>query len=106
MNIRRFVSPDMREALNAIRADLGADAVMLSSRKIAEGVEVIAAIDYDDSLLSIAGGRDAVGPDVFESPAGSLGAADDEPPEPAQVSGAEPVPNPAVPRDAQGRAVQ
>jgi flagellar biosynthesis protein FlhF len=81
----------MREALNAIRADLGADAVMLSSRKIAEGVEVIAAIDYDDSLLSMAGGRDAMGPDVFESPAEPLGAADDEPLEPAEDRGAEPV---------------
>ena len=51
MNIRRFVANDMREALTAIRADLGADAVMLSSRKLPNGVEVIAAIDYDDSLL-------------------------------------------------------
>ena len=51
MNIRRFVANDMREALGAIRADLGADAVMLSSRKLPEGVEVIAAIDYDDSFF-------------------------------------------------------
>jgi flagellar biosynthesis protein FlhF len=55
MNIRRFVATDMREALAAIRADLGADAVMLSNRKISEGVEVIAAIDYDDSLLQPTG---------------------------------------------------
>lgn len=52
MNIRRFVAPDMREALAAIRTELGADAVMLSSRKLASGVEVIAAIDYDDSLFN------------------------------------------------------
>src|SRR5262245_27334097 len=51
MNIRRFVAPDMRAALAAIRGELGPDAVMLSSRKLPEGVEVIAAIDYDDSLL-------------------------------------------------------
>src|SRR5262245_46932414 len=51
MNIRRFVANDMREALAAIRADLGADAVMLSTRKVPQGVEVIAAIDYDDSLF-------------------------------------------------------
>jgi flagellar biosynthesis protein FlhF len=68
MNIRRFVSPDMREALNAIRAELGADAVMLSSRKITEGVEVIAAIDYDDSLLSAAGITQMT-PDVYEASA-------------------------------------
>jgi flagellar biosynthesis protein FlhF len=51
MNIRRFVATDMREALAAIRAELGADAVMLSTRKLPTGVEVIAAIDYDDSLF-------------------------------------------------------
>src|SRR4051812_33212449 len=55
MNIRRFVAADMREALAAIRAELGADAVMLSSRKLPTGVEVIAAIDYDDSLLRMTG---------------------------------------------------
>jgi flagellar biosynthesis protein FlhF len=37
----------MREALAAIRADLGADAVMLSSRKVGASVEVLAAVDYD-----------------------------------------------------------
>jgi flagellar biosynthesis protein FlhF len=45
----------MRAALAAIRGELGSDAVMLSSRKLPEGVEVIAAIDYDDSLLGNAG---------------------------------------------------
>ena len=50
MNIRRFVAPDMREVLAAIRAELGADAVMLSTRKVPAGVEVIAAIDYDENL--------------------------------------------------------
>jgi flagellar biosynthesis protein FlhF len=59
MNIRRFVAPDMREALAAIRAELGADAVMLSTRKLSTGVEVIAAIDYDDSLLQAQQGRAA-----------------------------------------------
>jgi flagellar biosynthesis protein FlhF len=45
------VANDMREALTSIRTDLGPDAVMLSSRKLPNGVEVIAAVDYDDSLL-------------------------------------------------------
>lgn len=52
MNIRRFVASDMRGALTAVRADLGADAVLLSSRKLPNGVEVIAAIDYDEALLA------------------------------------------------------
>jgi flagellar biosynthesis protein FlhF len=55
VNIRRFVAADMREALGAVRANLGADAVMLSSRKLPNGVEVIAAIDYDDSLFAAVG---------------------------------------------------
>jgi flagellar biosynthesis protein FlhF len=63
MNIRRFTAPDMREALGAIRGELGADAVMLSSRKLANGVEVIAAIDYDDSLLAAVGEREHAGLD-------------------------------------------
>jgi flagellar biosynthesis protein FlhF len=50
MNIRRFVAADMREALAAIRTELGADAVMLSTKKVPTGVEVIAAIDYDEGL--------------------------------------------------------
>jgi flagellar biosynthesis protein FlhF len=72
VNIRRFVAPDMREALAAIRTDLGADAVMLSSRKLATGVEVIAAIDYDDSLF------DSVGSGATASFAATLGAEDED----------------------------
>ena len=61
MNIRRYVANDMRKALTSIRTDLGPDAVMLSSRKLPTGVEVIAAIDYDDSLLGGGGGGGGVG---------------------------------------------
>ena len=64
MNIRRYVANDMREALTSIRADLGADAVMLSSRKLPNGVEVIAAVDYDDSLFG--GGRRGAKADASE----------------------------------------
>ncbi|MDX1563437.1 MAG: flagellar biosynthesis protein FlhF, partial [Gammaproteobacteria bacterium] len=52
MNIKRFVAKDMRQALRDVRASLGADAVMLSSRNLEQGVEVIAAIDYDDELAT------------------------------------------------------
>lgn len=62
MNIKRFVARDMREALREIRATLGADAVMLSSRKTPAGVEVIAAMDYDDQLLVAAGDVDESSP--------------------------------------------
>ncbi|MEO8466691.1 MAG: flagellar biosynthesis protein FlhF [Gammaproteobacteria bacterium] len=71
MNIRRFVATDMRAALAAIRGELGSDAVMLSSRKLPEGVEVIAAIDYDDSLL----GNSALGEQLAGIEADDLGVA-------------------------------
>jgi flagellar biosynthesis protein FlhF len=69
VNIRRYVANDMREALTSIRTDLGPDAVMLSSRKLPTGVEVIAAVDYDDSLL---GGIGAAEPKADEASAAQL----------------------------------
>src|SRR5215470_403172 len=68
MNIRRFVAPDMREVLAAIRAELGADAVMLSTRKVPTGVEVIAAIDYDENLWQAQQERAAPAPTPTASP--------------------------------------
>ncbi len=62
MNIRRFTARDMRTALKEIRSSLGSDAVMLSSRKTAQGVEVIAAIDYDDRLMAAAGDKESTVP--------------------------------------------
>ena len=43
----------MREALAAIRADLGTEAVMLSSRKVGSSVEVIAAVDVSTHLCMV-----------------------------------------------------
>jgi len=95
VNIRRYVANDMREALTSIRADLGPDAVMLSSRKLPNGVEVIAAVDYDDSLL---GGNGAAEPnseqastaqlDEYEQIARRMTAADSVPPPVAHVPAA------------------
>lgn len=47
MKIVRHIAPDMRTAMRAIRDKLGEDAVILSSRRIPEGVELTAAIDFD-----------------------------------------------------------
>ena len=41
----------MRAALAQVRAEQGPDAVILSSRRVDEGIEVIAAIDYDEALF-------------------------------------------------------
>ena len=45
MKIKRFVAPDMRQALRMVRETLGDDAVILSNKSIAEGVELTAAVD-------------------------------------------------------------
>jgi flagellar biosynthesis protein FlhF len=47
MKMKRYVSADMRAALKAIRDEQGPDAVILSTRKTPEGVEVCAAVDVE-----------------------------------------------------------
>ncbi|MHB8811852.1 MAG: flagellar biosynthesis protein FlhF [Steroidobacteraceae bacterium] len=51
MKIVRHTAPDMRQALRSIREQLGEEAVILSSRRTAEGVEVTAAVDFDAATL-------------------------------------------------------
>ncbi len=48
MKIKHYRAPDMRTALRQVRDAQGPDAVILSSRRIQGGVEVVAAIDYDE----------------------------------------------------------
>ena len=50
MKIRRFVGKDMRSALAQIKEELGVDAVIMSNKKIPEGVELMAAVDYSQSV--------------------------------------------------------
>lgn len=52
MNIRKFVAPTARLALREIRNELGSEAVILSNRKMAKGVEIIAVAN--DSILKLA----------------------------------------------------
>ena len=47
MKMKRYLAADMRSALRAIREEQGPDAVILSSRPTAEGVEVCAAVDIE-----------------------------------------------------------
>ncbi|MEA5444272.1 flagellar biosynthesis protein FlhF [Gammaproteobacteria bacterium AB-CW1] len=61
MKIKRFVAPDMRSAIRQVREDQGPDAVILSNRSINGGVEIIAAVDYDEALVSQALGRSSAG---------------------------------------------
>jgi len=45
VKIKRFVAKDMRSALAQIKDELGADAVIMSNKRIPEGVELMAAVD-------------------------------------------------------------
>lgn len=47
MKIKHYHAPDMRQALRQVREAQGPDAVILSSRRVSGGVEVVAAVDYD-----------------------------------------------------------
>lgn len=48
MKIKRTVAADMRAAMQIIRDTHGPDAVILSKRPVAGGIEVVSAIDVDD----------------------------------------------------------
>src|SRR3984885_12037927 len=52
MKIKRYTAPSMRAALALVRSEQGPDAVILSSRRGEEGIEVIAAVDYDEALFA------------------------------------------------------
>ncbi|MBQ2382288.1 MAG: hypothetical protein II291_06960, partial [Succinivibrio sp.] len=47
MKLKRFVAADMRSALSLIKEELGAEAVIMSNKRVAEGVEIIAGVETD-----------------------------------------------------------
>ena len=51
MKVRRFVAADQRSALRMVRGANGADAVILSNRRTDEGVEIVAASNYDEGYV-------------------------------------------------------
>ncbi|MGJ8669740.1 MAG: flagellar biosynthesis protein FlhF [Oceanococcus sp.] len=55
MKIKRYAARDMRTALRAVQQEQGPDAVILSSHETADGIELVAAVDYDESLIRHAG---------------------------------------------------
>ncbi|MGH8264622.1 MAG: flagellar biosynthesis protein FlhF [Steroidobacteraceae bacterium] len=80
MKMKRFSAPTMREAIAKVRSEQGPDAVILSNKRVEGGVEIVTAIDYDESLVQQAQG----------SPARSAE------PEASYVAAAPPAPNAAV----------
>ncbi len=130
MKIVRHVAPDMRQALRAVREQLGEEAVILSSRRTPQGVEITAAVDFDAGKLEeavavplVANGGRASGPSaaIAAAPMGVAAerAASPEavsrrsPPEPArpQQPAGDPtalfdVPRPELPSEAMGKELQ
>jgi flagellar biosynthesis protein FlhF len=53
MKIARHTAPDMRQAMRLVREQLGEEAVILSSRRTAQGVEITAAVDFDAAGLEV-----------------------------------------------------
>ncbi|WP_111640549.1 flagellar biosynthesis protein FlhF [Marinimicrobium alkaliphilum] len=55
MQVKRFVAADMRRALELVRQELGSDAIILSSKRTPEGVELVTtlAADTDHDPLGI-----------------------------------------------------
>lgn len=51
MQVKRFFAADMRQAMNRVKEELGADASILSTRKVAGGIELTAALDYNVQSL-------------------------------------------------------
>lgn len=52
MKIKRFIAADMRQAIRMVRHEQGPEAVILSSREVDGGIEIISAMDYDQKLIS------------------------------------------------------
>ena len=50
MKVKRFFAATMSAALKQVRETMGDDAVILSSKRIDGGVEIVTALDYDENM--------------------------------------------------------
>ena len=53
MQVKRFVAADMRRALELVRQELGPDAIILSSSRVPEGVELLTTTGSDSELMQL-----------------------------------------------------
>ena len=60
MKIKRYFAADMRQAIRKVREEQGPDAVILSNRRVEGGIEIVAAVDYDEALVNEALTRSAI----------------------------------------------
>ncbi|HTX04450.1 MAG TPA: flagellar biosynthesis protein FlhF [Steroidobacteraceae bacterium] len=94
MKIVRHTASDTRHALRSIREQLGEEAVILSSRRTAQGVEITAAVDFEAGSLEVA------------TPHETRERADSAPIGTAPTATAAPLPQPQAPTEAMGRELQ
>ncbi|MEZ2744775.1 flagellar biosynthesis protein FlhF [Halopseudomonas bauzanensis] len=52
MRVKRFFAADMRSAMKLVRDEMGADASIIANRRVAGGVELTAALDYEAPRLT------------------------------------------------------
>lgn len=52
MSVKRFVAANSRDAMRQVRAALGEDALILSNRRVTDGVEVLALADDDHGRMT------------------------------------------------------
>lgn len=60
MKLKRFVATDSAKAMRMVKDAFGPDAVILSSHSVEEGVEVVAAVDYDENVINAAQAEQAI----------------------------------------------
>lgn len=48
MKVKRFFAPSMAQALRLVRDEMGSDAVILSNRRVDNGVEIVTALNYNE----------------------------------------------------------
>ncbi len=52
MQVKRFVANDMRSVMRLVKEEIGAEAVILSNRVVNGKVEILAARDFDETLIN------------------------------------------------------
>jgi flagellar biosynthesis protein FlhF len=59
MKILRYRAKTVRDAMRRVREEQGADAVILSNRRVEDGVEIVTAVDFDELGIRGDAGRSA-----------------------------------------------
>jgi flagellar biosynthesis protein FlhF len=70
VRIKRYFAKDMRAALTEVKKELGPDAVIMSNKKTASGIEIVAAVDND----AVAASAKETAARITQAPAKALSA--------------------------------